>query len=586
MIRAVDAGAPPRGRESFWRPDRVAAPDVRADLCWLLGLGLVLVATGLGFRDPWPADEPRFALIARDMVRTGQWLFPQVGGDWYADKPPLFFWLIAGVYRLTGSLRIAFLLPSLLATLGTTLAVYDLVRRVWNRAAAFAAGWLLLVTFQFVWQGRQAQIDAVLCLWTTLSLYGLLRHLLAGPHWGWHAAGWGAAGLGVITKGVGFLPLLLLAINGLLRWRGWGSRGALQFRGRQWIWGPLAFLAVFGAWLVPMLLSANTPELVAYRGEILLQQTIGRYAAAWQHRQPFWYFAVEVIPVLWLPLTGLVPWCWPQWRAAFSAKDVRTVLPLLWVLVVVAFFSASPGKRGVYVLPALPALVIAAAPCVPELFERRGPRRVFAAVAWGIPVIAAVAAIYLLAAEDARLDVLAQYGVDARGPLIATVLSTLAVCAVLWRWSAVLAYTGVLATALAVVGFLINPALNSTLSGKRFARSVEEAAAGHQELGLVAYKEQYLLWFTRPTINFGHARWRDADAEAADAAAWLAGAPGRALLVPGAVRDRCFGTAQATPLGNANRIDWYLVWGAADRACSAAGRASAARVYRARSGSQ
>ena len=29
-----------------------------------------LIATGIGLRDPWPADEPRFALIARDMVAT------------------------------------------------------------------------------------------------------------------------------------------------------------------------------------------------------------------------------------------------------------------------------------------------------------------------------------------------------------------------------------------------------------------------------------------------------------------------------------------------------------------------------------
>ena len=70
---------------------------------------------------------------------------------------------------------------------------------------------------QFVWQARQAQIDATLCFWTTLSLYGLLRHLLLGPSWRWYTIGWAAAGLGVITKGVGFLPLLVLIPFAILR---------------------------------------------------------------------------------------------------------------------------------------------------------------------------------------------------------------------------------------------------------------------------------------------------------------------------------------------------------------------------------
>ena len=36
-----------------------------------LSVGLLLMATGLGFRDPWPPDEPRFALIAQDMFLAG-----------------------------------------------------------------------------------------------------------------------------------------------------------------------------------------------------------------------------------------------------------------------------------------------------------------------------------------------------------------------------------------------------------------------------------------------------------------------------------------------------------------------------------
>ncbi|MGD9842414.1 MAG: ArnT family glycosyltransferase, partial [Steroidobacteraceae bacterium] len=266
-----------------WRPGQYTAADVRLDIYWLLGLGVLLMAVGIGLRDPWPADEPRFALVARDMVRSGQWLIPMIGGDTYADKPPLFFWFIAAFYQLSGSLRVAFLLPSLLAALGSVVLIYDLGRRLWDREVGLTAALLLLGTVQFVWQGRQAQIDATLLFWVVLGVYGLLRHLLLGPNWRWYCIGCAAAGFGIITKGVGFLPLLILIPYALLRDTRWRPRPRIAF-GWPWVLGLLAMLAAICIWFAPMMLaSLDSPQLVAYRDEILFQQTIDRYANAWHH---------------------------------------------------------------------------------------------------------------------------------------------------------------------------------------------------------------------------------------------------------------------------------------------------------------
>jgi 4-amino-4-deoxy-L-arabinose transferase-like glycosyltransferase len=166
--------------QTLFRSGSNTSQDVRLDYFWLLGLGLLLIATGIGLRDPWPPDEPRFALVVRDMVATGEWLLPRVGGDVYADKPPLYFWLMGLALLATGSLRIAFLLPSLLSGLACLAMMYDLGRRLWNRETGLAAALALLFTIQFSWQVRHAQIDATLLFWCVLSLYGLLRHLLVG----------------------------------------------------------------------------------------------------------------------------------------------------------------------------------------------------------------------------------------------------------------------------------------------------------------------------------------------------------------------------------------------------------------------
>jgi 4-amino-4-deoxy-L-arabinose transferase-like glycosyltransferase len=566
--------------EAFWRVGRARGDDVRTDLFWLLGLALVMVGAGLGLRDPWPADEPRFALIARDMVRTGQWLVPMVGGDLYQDKPPVFFWLIALCLKVTGSFRIAFLLPSLLASMGTVALVYDLARRLWNRETGLAAGIVLLSTLQFVWQGRQAQIDGLECFWITLGLYGLLRHLLLGPAWGWYAAGWAAAGLGVITKGVGFLPLLVLIPYAVARAPRWQPR-PVAGGGWRWATGPLAFLVAVSIWLVPMLLlAAVDPKVAAYRDEILFQQTVDRYASAWHHKEPFWFFIVNVIPGLWLPLTALLPWTVPRWRQALRQADLRILLLLSWVVLVVLFFSMSAGKRGVYVLPAVPALALATAPWLIELTSRAGPRRVFFGLACFVTAVAGLAAVYLgWVAPEERAQLLMEEGIDGVGPLAVIGVLGVVVCLWLRPQRAVLAYAGVLTAALVVVGFWINPAIDRSRSGATFSRLIESRTAGIPELGMVAYKEQYLMQLKRPTWNFGHARWREWEQEADDAAAWLVAGSGRGLLIDEFVRERCFKDVPVIDVDLANRKEWVVVTGGPDPACVARGQLDVALYY-------
>jgi 4-amino-4-deoxy-L-arabinose transferase-like glycosyltransferase len=564
---------------AVFRPGSARAADIKRDLWWLLGIGLLLIATGIGLRDPWPADEPRFTLIARDMAAMGDWLLPRVGGDIYADKPPLYFWLMASSIKLTGSLRVAFLLPSLLAGLASTVLVYDLARRLWNRETGFIAGLALLLTVQFVWQARQAQIDATLCFWTTLGLYGLLRHLLLGPQWRWYCIGWAAAGFGVITKGVGFLPLLVLIPYALLRSNAWLPRFTAPATGK-WLLGPLAFIAATAVWLAPMLLAANQdPVIAAYRDEILFRQTVTRYTDAWHHREPFWYFIVNVIPWLWLPVTALLPWIVPQWRRALQQRDLRIALLLAWIALVIAFFSASTGKRGVYVLPAVPAVALACAPYLQMAAMRITAQRVVFYVTAFIAALASVAVPYLLIRGDKRIEVLALYEFDPLGPLIVIALVTLAACVFAKPRRGFIAFAGALCSILLVISFWVNPAMDAARSGRAFAQRVQGIANANAPLGFVAFKEQYLLQMRRPVVHFGHARWREGYQETMDAARWLAASPRHQLVVNRQSLDWCFNGAERRSLGNANRAQWYLVRGTVDRQCIEHGQPNVAQFY-------
>lgn len=552
-----------------------ASRDVVRDLVVVLVVGLLLLATGLGLRDPWPPDEPRVALIARDMVASGDWLFPRVGGDLYQDKPPLFFWLIAACYALTGSMRLAFLLPSLLAALGTLVLVYDITRRLWNRAAGFWAALALLFSIQFTVEARVAQIDAVLCFLTTLALYGLLRHLLLRDGWRWYVLSGAAAGAGVIAKGVGFLPFLVLLPYAYARWRRW-PLPPLAATAARWSGAPLAFAGTLALWLVPMLIAVGVsedPALAAYRDELLFQQTVTRYAHAWHHQRPFYYY-LGVMLTFWLPLVALVPWLIPRWRERLRERDARILLLLGWALLVVLFFSVSPGKRGVYILPALPALAIASGEWLRGLWQRADVQRAGAMLAVLVVLASAAAFVYLTwIAPERAVELRAQYGLRYLAPLPAiAVLGSMALLACGVRRGA-LACAWVLGLTWLIVGLTIFPQINATRSAADFVARLEKLADPTRELGLVAYKEQFLLHLDRPSVNFGHSRWREGAQEAYDAALWLNGSRARELLVPEKHLEPCFSRARRRiEVGWSARERWFLVTGRAMEECASKGR--------------
>ena len=199
----------------------VADSRARRELWLFLLFALVILAAGIGLRDPWPSDEPRFTLAAKQMVESGDWLFPHRGRELYSDKPPLLMWMEAASFKAVGEWRIAFLLPSLFAALLTLGLTYDLGRRLWNHRAGMLAAFAVLCAFQFMYQMKRAQIDPLVTGWITLANWGLLVHFLRGPNWRAFWIGCFAAGLGVITKGVGVLALLMFLPYLFARLRGW-----------------------------------------------------------------------------------------------------------------------------------------------------------------------------------------------------------------------------------------------------------------------------------------------------------------------------------------------------------------------------
>jgi 4-amino-4-deoxy-L-arabinose transferase-like glycosyltransferase len=533
--------------------------DARWELVVFGAFALLVLGAGLGLRDPWPSDEPRFALVAQWMVEHGQWLFPHRGHELYPDKPPVFMWLQALSYYLTGHWRIAFLLPSLLAALGALALVYDLARRLWGHRSALLAAATLLVTIHFTYQMRNAQIDPLLLGWMTLANYGLLRHLLLGPCWRWFAVGCFFAGVGVATKGVGVLALLML-VPYLVARRGHWRHLALPTGGWRWAGGlALFFVAILG-WLLPMLLIAHAdgdPQHAEYVQNILFGQTVHRYATPTGHiHSPFYFLGIIVVD--WLPLSLLLPWALPAWWRRLKRRDARFLLPLGWAVLVLLFFSLSPGKRDVYILPALPMVALALAPLLPGLLRRRGVRiAVFALTVLLAGTLAAASALAIHRHPAWALKI--EQSLDPRiwWMLLAIGVAGLAIAALTRVRRAPLGwllFAGVLWSVYGVWGY---PLLN----GDRSARDVmveARAIAGPQAtIGLLAWKEQNLLMAQGPVTEFGFRKpWPQ---QYAEAIAWLEGDPAqRWIFSLDEAMGACVDRARAIHVGHANRREWWM----------------------------
>ncbi|MHA6205976.1 ArnT family glycosyltransferase [Dyella soli] len=544
------------------------APTLRRERLerWLLLLGaLLLLGLGIGLRGPTPSDEPRFALVAHQMVASGNWLIPHRGADWYSDKPPTFMAMQALSYVLSGHWWVAFLLPSLLCSLGTLWLVYDLARRLWGHRVGLWAGLALLCTVQFVFQARRGQIDPTVTFFVTLANYGLLRHFLLGPDWRAFWLGCFAAGLGVITKGIGVLAFLLLLPWLLARRQQWRHLSAIEWRALPWLGGVAAFVAAIALWLVPLLFYVQAHDSVTarnYLNDIFFNQTVHRYVHPWNSFQPPWFY-LEVIFTSWLPLSLALPGLLPAWRRSLRERDARFLLPLAWAVLVIVFFSLTRAKRDVYIMPALPLLVLAAAPFLEGIMQRRWAQW----TAIGFVLVLGLAslgiganALLLHSASAARFAAARQLGDQApRLWWMFVAMGAWLVLSVLVfrRRRAAAALLAGLSGVWLVWGLAAAPLLARASSPAPLVARVEQAIGPDAQLALVAWKEELPLAFERKVTDFGFMTpWHS---QLSESIRWQQQGPAdRWVLILADVMAPCIDRAATLDMGVTSGRDWRL----------------------------
>jgi hypothetical protein len=288
------------------------------------------------------------------MVLRGDYLVPRLQGEPYLDKPPLFYWLVAGCYHLFGVHDGAARLVPALAVQGAVLLVYLLGRRSLGERAAFRGAVVLALAPGLTSVGRLLLLDGLLTLWMTLALFAAFEAVRSDRlRRGWWLLAAVACGLAVLTKGP--VALLLLAPP-LWLYRRLSGRGAAV--GRRDLAG---FLLVVAAVNLPWYgaLCLRVPGFVRY---FFWEHHVLRFLTPFAHVHGVFFYG----PVLLLGLLPATLWLVPFVRFLFSGDpDAARHRPaelgffLLAAGWCVFFFTLSTGKLPTYVLPAYPPLALA-----------------------------------------------------------------------------------------------------------------------------------------------------------------------------------------------------------------------------------
>jgi len=346
----------------------------RSDL-WLVVVALaaaLLLLARLGALDLWAPDEPRYAQVAEEVRALDDGpaglVLLSLNDQVYDQKPPLYYWLAALAGAPGGRVtEAAARLPSALAGVATVVLVMLLGRSLFSapRTAALA-GALLLTTWLFCHLGRRVQLDVLLTLFETAALAFFWRfdRGLGRPRLqvlAMHAA----LGLAVLTKGpVGFVVPALVIV------------AYLAFEGRLGQWRSAFPLRGLALSLLPVLAWLGAAIALApagYFDSAVVDNLYGRFVEGTSKQRP-WHYFLYVFPADGLPWTLLWPLAaWVGWRQVFTgdAEPGRRRawrFLLAWVVVPFVFFSLSSGKRGLYLLPSIPAVsLLLADACVRTL---------------------------------------------------------------------------------------------------------------------------------------------------------------------------------------------------------------------------
>ena len=320
---------------------------------WEFWVALLLTGLIYGSRlsdAPPTGEEPRWGQVAREMIRSGDWIVPRQQGMPFLSRPPVHSYAIALLSLVRGKVdAVAIRFPSVVAMLLSVTLIYAYGRTFLSRLGALcamAAFPTMGLVLQFGWLGETEAfytfvVAASLIVWRWADATG------KPPLLGW-CGGYGLAALGMLTKGpqapvyfLGGVAIFLLTMRRgreLLRWQHAAGLGL--------------FFAIWLAWEIPFYLRVGPADAWAMlTGDIGKRFHGGSWARTLRHLVEF---PLSI-------LACMLPWC--VLLLAYLRRDFRRSIAFarehVWFLASAIGFAfltcfLVPVARNRYLAPILP----------------------------------------------------------------------------------------------------------------------------------------------------------------------------------------------------------------------------------------
>lgn len=315
-------------------------------LAWLL--------PGLIGHSPWKPDEAYTIDIIQHFAHSRHWIVPQLAGEPFMEKPPLYDWVAVGLAKVfshwlpfADAARLTSGFFMALALLFTALTA----REVFGRRSGWLAVLALIGTVGLAQPAHEAFTDVGLFAGIAAALYGLVL-CLRRPRLGgvWLGTGVGVAFLckGLIGPGlIGVTALVLLCCG-----RAW--------RRRHYVKTLLISFACSLPWLLawPIALYLRSPHLFT---QWLWVNNFGRYFGfVYEGGVDSRDYYFQVLPAFTWPILPLAIWTlWSEGRELISLPAFQ--VPLVFAVVTFGVLEASAVGSNTYALPLLLPLAVLAA---------------------------------------------------------------------------------------------------------------------------------------------------------------------------------------------------------------------------------
>lgn len=303
-------------------------------------------------------DETRYVSMARDMFHSKDFMTLYLNGDYFFEKPPLYFWGECLSFAIFGKVN-EFTARFPVALYGTlsTLIVYFVGKKIVSRRFGVISALILATTLEFVILAKFAILDIVVTTCIGLSvMFGILSQFARQKHICWWLF-YIFSGLAVLAKGIpGFIvPFAVMFFITIFNKT---FKEALKLK--NILPGFALFLLIVLPWHIAMF-HIHDP---LFFNEYIMKHHINRFFSSSQidREEPFYFY---ILTVLW----GLVPWTfsaiavaiadckryitfWKNFSVTKLTKPQKFLFfHIIAFVVTMLFFSASSTKLVTYILP-------------------------------------------------------------------------------------------------------------------------------------------------------------------------------------------------------------------------------------------